>query len=69
MSKLFPTKKDAYRQGMERGVDLGIDQGVSLERERILTQWQYEMFECECEQPFVHMERRIKAELSLIKGQ
>ena len=36
MSKLFPTKKDAYRQGMERGVDLGIDQGVSLEQERIV---------------------------------
>lgn len=36
MSKLFPTKKDAYHQGVERGVDLGIDQGVTLERERII---------------------------------
>jgi len=41
--------------------------GVSGERERILTQWQYEMNECKCEDAMGHMERRIKAEL--IKGE
>jgi hypothetical protein len=37
--------------------------GVMAERERILTQWQYEMTRCNCEDAMAHMERRIKAEL------
>lgn len=41
----------------------GIEEGQKIERERILTQWKYEMNECKCEDPMGHMERRIKAEL------
>jgi hypothetical protein len=40
-----------------------LELGQSQERERILTQWEYEMSKCSCDDPMAHMERRIKAEL------
>jgi hypothetical protein len=39
-----------------------IERGKVIEQERILTQWQYEMNECKCEDAMGHMERRIKGE-------
>jgi hypothetical protein len=40
-----------------------IERGKVIERERILTQWQYEMNECKCDDAMGHMERRIKGEI------
>jgi len=43
--------------------------GQEYERERIFKQWQYEMNECKCDNAMGHMERRIKAEIPIIKGE
>jgi flagellar biosynthesis/type III secretory pathway protein FliH len=34
--RIYRGRKKAYEEGLARGVELGIDQGVTLEQERIL---------------------------------